>query len=131
MSGIEKIVKAVTNLLEKARAPFIPIPAMILACSVFKRPGMSAMMLAANIIRRQSEFGAPTGALPSGAPNKMNALISVISEELIRELQENCVIEGVSPAGTMDIQGTGMSPIGPITFTATNVTPVKVTSIPR
>lgn len=131
MSGLEKIVNKVTKLLEKARTPITPIPAVILACSIFKRPGLSAMVIAANVIRRQSEFGAPTGTLPSGAPNKMNALIYVMADEIVKELQHNCVVEGVAPAGTINISGAGMSPVGPITFTATNTTPAKVTSIPR
>lgn len=131
MNGLEKIVSAITKLIEKARTPFVPIPAAILACSIFKRPGMSAMIIASNIIRRQSEFGAPTGPLPSGAPNKMNALIYVIADEIVKELQHNCIIESVAPAGTLNITGTGMSPVGPITFTGTNQTPSKITGIPR
>ena len=37
--AIDKIVSKVTSFLEKARTPVIPIPAVILACSLFKRPG--------------------------------------------------------------------------------------------
>ena len=78
MSGIDKIVKALSKVIDNVRVPIIPIPAILLLCSVFKRPGLSAMIIAAKVMRRQSEFGAPTGALPDGSSNKMNALITVI-----------------------------------------------------
>lgn len=131
MSGLQKIVDAVMGLMEKARAPFIPIPAIILACGIFKRPGLSAMMIAANVIKRQAEFGAPTGALPDGSPNMMNSLIYVMTDEIVREIQKNCVIESVIPAGTMVITGTGANAGGPVAITATNTMPVKATGIPR
>ena len=131
MGGIQKIVDTITGLLEKARVPIIPIPAILLACSVFRRPGMSAMMIAANVIKRQSEFGAPTGALPDGSRNMMNALIYVMTDEIVKEIQKNCVIEGVVPAGTMVITGSGANAGGPVVITATNAMPTKVTGIPR
>lgn len=131
MAGITTIVKTINSLLEKARVPVIPIPSILLLCSVFRRPGLSAMMIAARAIRRQSEFGAPTGALPDGSPNLMNSLITVMAEEIVKEVQKNCVIESVIPPGTMVITGFGASPAGPVTITATNTTAVKATGIPR
>lgn len=131
MAGITTIVKTINSLLEKARVPVIPIPSILLLCSVFRRPGLSAMMIAARAIRRQSEFGAPTGALPDGSPNLMNSLITVMAEEIVKEVQKNCVIESVIPPGTMVITGFGASPAGPVTITATNTSAVKATGIPR
>lgn len=131
MGGLQKIVDSIMGLLEKARVPIIPIPAIILACSIFKRPGLSAMLIAANVIRRQAEFGAPTGPSPDGSPNMMNALIYVMADEIVKEIQHNCVIESVIPAGTMVITGGGANAGGPVAITATNSTPVKVTGIPR
>jgi hypothetical protein len=129
--GLSKIIESINNLIEKSRAPFIPIPAIILACGVFKRPGISAMIIASNIIKRQSEFGAPTGILPDGSTNKMNSLIYIMTEEIIKELQKNCVIESVIPAGTIEIQGMGANAGGPVTIKATNTKAVKATGIPR
>lgn len=131
MSGIQKIVDSITNLLNKARVPVVPIPAIILACSVFKRPGLSAMMIAANVIRRQAEFGAPTGAMPDGSPNMMNSLIYVMADEMVKEIQRNAIVESVIPAGTMVITGMGANAGGPVAITATNTTPVKTTGILR
>lgn len=130
-NGLQKIIDSIMGLLEKARAPFTPIPAIILACGVFKRPGLSPMMIAANVIKRQSEFGAPTGPLPDGSSNMMNSLIYVMVDEVVKEFQRNCVIESVVPAGTMVITGMGANAGGPVSITATNTLPVKVIGIPR
>lgn len=131
MGGLQRIVDAVTGLLEKARTPFIPIPAILLACSVFTRPGTSCMMAAANAIKRQNEFGAPTGALPDGSPNMMNALIYVNMCETLRELRENGVVEVVIPANSIVITGMGANAGGPVAITGTNPMPIKGTGIIR
>lgn len=131
MGGIDKIVSTITKVLNQVRVPAIPIPAILLLCNVFKRPGLSAMMIAANVIKRQSEFGAPTGALPDGSPNMVNSLIYVMSEEIIKELQKNCVIEGVVPPGTMVLTGAGANGGGPVVVQSTNILPVKITGLLR
>ena len=125
MSGILKIVEKVTNLLNKARVPFIPIPAILLVCSVFKRPGASCMLAAANAIKRQSEFGAPTGALPDGSKNMMNALIYVNMCETMRELRENAIVEVVIPQNSIVINSFGANAGGPVASVGTNTLPIK------
>jgi hypothetical protein len=131
MGGIDKIVTSITNVIEKIRIPVIPIPAILLICSVFRRPGLSAMVIAAKVIRRQNEFGAPTGAMADGSPNKMNALIAIMAEEIVREVQKSCVVESVIPPGTMMITGFGANAGGPVTIVGTNTMPVKATGLPR
>jgi hypothetical protein len=91
--GIDTIVNKISSVLEKIKPPIIPIPAFLLLCTLFNRPGASAMNVASNVIKRQSEFGAPTGVLPDGSPNKMNSLIYLIASEVFRELTENGVVE--------------------------------------
>ena len=131
MGGIDKIVEKITNVVDKIRVPVIPIPAILLLCSVFRRPGLSAMIIAAKVIRRQSEFGGPTGALPDGSSNKMNALISIMAEEIVREVQKSCVVESVIPPGGMTVTGFGANAGGPVTIIGTNTLPVKATGLPR
>ena len=123
--AIDKIVSKVTSFLEKARTPVIPIPAVILACSLFKRPGASAMYSASNAIKRQSDFGASPGVLPDGSANMMNSLIYVIISEVFRELSENGVVEVVIPANSLVITGSGANAGGPVVINGTNTTPSK------
>jgi hypothetical protein len=131
MSGIQKIINSINNLITKARIPIVPIPAILLLSSVFTRPGASAMVAASNVIRRQSEFGAPTGKLPSGDSNKMNQFIYINMEETMKELRENAVIEAVVPPNSIVITAYGGNAGGPITVTGSNILPVKVTGILR
>lgn len=131
MSAITKIVDSVNSLIEKARIPVIPIPAILLLCSVFKRPGLSPMIIAANVIKRQSEFGAPTGKLPDGSSNMMNSLISIICEETVKEFRKSCVVEAVAIPGTISVIGFGANAGGPVVINGTNMNPVKITGLLR
>lgn len=131
MGGIQKIVDSLNNIIDKIRVPVIPIPAILLICCVFRRPGLSAMIMASKAMRRQSEFGAPTGALPDGGPNKMNTFIAIMAEEIVREIQKSSVVESVIPPGTMIITSFGSNMGGPMTSIGTNTMPVKVTGITR
>lgn len=131
MSAITKIADSVNSLIEKVRTPIIPIPPILLLCSVFQRPGLSPMIMAANIIKRQSEFGAPTGTAPDGSANKMNMLISIICEEVVKEFRKHCVVESVAAPGTISFTGFGANGGGPIIIKGTNTNPVKMTGLPR
>ena len=131
MSALTKIVDSINFFLKKARTPFIPIPAILLVGSVFKRGGISCVMAAANVIKRQSEFGAPTGTLPDGKPNMMNALLFVNMCETMNEIRTNAVVEAVIPANTIVFTGYGANAGGPITVTGTNTAPVKAYGIIR
>jgi hypothetical protein len=131
MNAITKIVESVNAIIEKVRIPAIPIPAILLLCNVFKRPGISAMLIASKAIKRQSEFGGPTGSLPDGSPNMMNSLIYVLTQEIVDEIQKNCVIESVVPPGTIPIIGFGANGGGPVVINGYNTLPIKVTGLPR
>ena len=131
MNGLTKIIDSINGFLNKVRTPFWPIPAILLVCSVFKRGGISCVMAAANVIKRQSEFGAPTGTLPDGKPNMMNALLFVNMCETMNEIRTNAVVEAVIPANTIIFTGYGANAGGPITVTGTNTAPVKAYGIIR
>ena len=129
--NIKSIADTLTKLIESVRVPIIPIPAILLLCTIIKRGGTSPMIAAANIIRRQSEFGAPPGPLPDGSPNMMNAFIYVMTSEIMREIKENCVVESVIPPGTMVVTALGANGGGPVTCIGTNTLPTKSTGILR
>jgi hypothetical protein len=61
----------------------------------------------------------------------MNALISIMAEEIVREVQKSCVVESVIPPGGMVITGFGANAGGPVTIIGTNTLPVKATGLPR
>ena len=119
--SLATIVDSINNLLEKARTPFLPISALILACSIFKRPGTAPMLIASKIIKEQPY----NTEMPDGTPNMMNRLIYSMTSNIISSIQTDGVVEVVIPAGSMVINGTCITPIGPGTVTATNTTPTK------
>lgn len=67
--NIESITNKINKVIEGVRAPLATIPALLLVCSAIKRPGLSAMLIASNIIRRQAEAGAPFGPADDGSSN--------------------------------------------------------------
>ena len=125
---IEKIVGAINSVLEKARAPHIPIPGILMLCSVFRRPGMSEMSAASRAIHGVSEFGGYNNAnLPDGSPNKMNALIYIIIREVFKELRENGVVEVVATPSSIISKGVGIGSTGTVDVTTFNTSPVRFT----
>lgn len=122
--NIENICESITKLLNKARAPLVAIPGVILACSAIKRPGLSAMMIASNIIRRQSEAGAPVGPAADGSRNIAEAMEVIRVEELLKAIHLDGKVEIVIPAGAITSVGSGANSGGPVVVTSINTTPV-------
>ena len=65
---LEYICNSLIELIDKVRKPMTYIPAALLVCSAINRPGLSSMTVASNIIRRQTEAGAPVGPSADGSP---------------------------------------------------------------
>lgn len=124
--GIQQICDAIRNLFNSVRPAADRIPAIILACSLTKRPGLSVIVSAGNVIRAQAEFGAPTAAtLPDGTPNMMNALIVAMFREEFRALREDAKTQILIQDHKMNIVSTGSNAGGPLVATGTNVGPVE------
>jgi hypothetical protein len=119
--GIEQICDAIRNLFDKIRPAAAAIPGIIMVCSLLKRPGLSVMVSAGNIIKRQSEFGAPTGMAPDGTPNMMNGLIVTIVDEVYRALREDANIQVAYGPGTINVTATGANSGGPVTVVGANI----------
>ena len=81
---IQSICNSINNLIDKARAPLATIPSVLLVCSAINRPGLSPMLIASNIIRRQSEAGAPFGSAADGGANIAEAMERIRVEEMVK-----------------------------------------------
>lgn len=123
--GIESICQSISNLIDKVRAPLSAIPAIILICSAIKRPGLSAMMIAANIIRRQSEAGAPIGANIDGSRNIAEAMEVIRVEEMLKAIHLDGKVEVAIPIGGITSVGSGANSGGPVVITSVNTKPVS------
>lgn len=117
---IANIAKSLTRMMESVRLPVQTIPAIMLICSVIKRPGLSAMLAAAEAIQGQTEFGAPTGDLPDGQPNMMNAMMYKLTKSIYKDITRNGVVQVSIPMGAIQVTVTGGNAGGPVISTGVN-----------
>lgn len=123
--NIESITNKINKVIEGVRAPLATIPALLLVCSAIKRPGLSAMLIASNIIRRQAEAGAPFGPADDGSSNISEAMERIRVEEIIKALKFDARVQTAIPIGGIQFMGTGVNGGGPIVITGTNIMPAK------
>lgn len=118
---IQKICDSIEQLIRKCRVPLTYIPASILVCSAVQRPGLSAMVIAANIIKRQTEAGAPYGPSADGSANVEEAMERIRVEEMVKALKLDSRIQIGIPIGGIQITGTGANAGGPVQITGFNI----------
>lgn len=122
MLGIEHITKTFQNLFDSnMRKPAKAIAAIILACSLAKRPGLSVALSTSNIIDELSKQGMPTGPLPDGTPNYMNKVVHTVVKEVYRAIHFDMVIQGAIKPGEMSITTSGANSGGPVIGQGTNI----------
>jgi len=129
--SLQSICDAIMRLVEKARPPLAEISPVLILCDAVKRPGLSAKTLAANIIRRQAEAGAPMGSASDGTQNIMEAMEVIRAEEYLKMLKLNGRVDITIPAGAIKIQATGANAAGPVTVIGTSITDVGGKGIVR
>lgn len=125
-SFINELSESIKAAFETSRPPAqSPPPVMILAESS-TRPGMSAMTLASNVIRRMPEIGVPTDPNPDGSENINNKFIQVLCEEIVKHIKDCAVINCSIAPGSIQITGTGGNAGGPVTVQSQNM---NITSV--
>lgn len=129
--NIRSICNTINRVIDSARNALSPIPALLLVCSAIKRPGLSAMVVASNIISRQYEAGAPSGPLPDGSRSISEAMERIRVEEMIKAIKSDMEVEVGIPIGGIQITGTGSNAGGPVTITGFNINFPKGTGIGR
>ena len=83
---IKDILKAILGTFKIPDVPPPPIDPITILESA-KNPGLSPRKIAAEIISRQSEAGAPFGPLPSGAANVAEKMELIRVQEIVKALQ--------------------------------------------
>ena len=116
------IASSLQKMIEAIRLPIPIIPAIMIICSVIKRPGLSAIMTASNAIAGQSEFNAPIGDLPDGTPNMMNAMMYKLTQCIYKDITRNGVVQIAIPIGGIQVTVTGANAGGPIVAKGKNKT---------
>lgn len=129
--GIEQIAQTIEGWIAKARAPLTVIPAALIVCSAIQMPGISSKSIAASIIRRQGEAGAPVGAAADGSQNISEAMEVIRIEEIVKGFKLGARIDSALSIGSMLVSGTVQTAAGPGTFQGTNVNNVNIYGILR
>ena len=119
--NIKTICDGIDKAIQYCRVPLTYIPATLLVCSAIQRPGLSAMIIASNIIRRQAEAGAPFGPAADGSANVAEAMERIRVEEMIRALKLDARVQIGIPIGGIQITGTGGNAGGPVQITGFNI----------
>ena len=125
-----KSAEVIKALLKLFKIPSLPAPPVtkVQSLSASLRPGLSATKIAANIIKRQSEAGAPTGNLDDGSENISEKMEVIRVEEIINALISDARITVTLYPG-QTIQATGGNAGGPIVVIGQTLTLGKGTGI--
>ena len=121
MSWITSIAKGIETAFSTVRPALQAIPALLLICELYKRPGLSAIALTSAIIRRLPEAGISTDVMPDGTPNKTNMFVRIICEEFVKEIKDNALVSCAIEPGAVTSIGTGGNAGGPVVVNSTNV----------
>ena len=131
MNWINNIMNMVTTAFNTVRKPAQSIPPILLLCEINNRSGLSAISLTSNIIARLPEIGFNTGVNPDGSANMMNQYTKIICEELIKEIQNNGLVDCAVNSGQININSSGACAVGPVTTTGTNIMPFSIKGVLR
>lgn len=126
---ITTICTTITDVLNSAKTPATALPPVLLALGGQFRSGISPTMVAANIIRRQSEAGAPFGDAADGTPSIAEKMEIIRVEEIFKAIKLGAQVQTSISPGMLNIVGTCATPSGPGTIMGTNATPINAFGI--
>lgn len=120
---ISGIIDKLKNAINSGRPTLPELPAILMACSLAKRPGFSVNVSTANVISDLKRQGFPTERMPDGTPNMQNKFVYSIFKEIQRAKSEDEEIEVEIPIGGIMVQVA--VPPGGGTGVGSNIMPVK------
>ena len=110
MTNILGILEGAFNI---SRKPISKLPPPLLITGANQRPGLSARMITSRIIARQSEAGAPSGAIFKNGNNVMESILSIAVDEIVNAMLFDAKIEVAASPG-VQMTATGANAGGPI-----------------
>ena len=109
--GISEVIKLIQGAFQAPQPPVTPLPPPLVVTGGSLRSGFSSKEVAARIISKQSDAGAPTGDLPSGAENVSEKMEVIRIEEIKKALLNECVVDVVIPPG-VPVMAIGIGNLG-------------------
>lgn len=125
-----KAAEVIKSLLKLFKVPSLPAPnvSKVQTLSSTLRPGLSPTKIAANIIKRQSEAGAPIGVLSDGSDNISEKMELIRVEEIINAIISDARVT-VTVLPGQSIQGSGANAGGPVVVVGQTLTLGKGTGL--
>jgi hypothetical protein len=122
-TSINDILKILNSAFSVGQKPAPPIPPFLLLTGVNLRPGMSGRNLAANIISRlESDAGIQMGDIFGDDNNAMSNAVLIISEEIIKHIQENAKVSNIILPGSIQVTAIGSAGPIPVVVQGANTT---------
>lgn len=112
---MKEIIEQIDSLLNIApQGPSLPVPPPLLL-NTFNRAGLSPTRLTQRVLEREAEIYA--------YDDPHRRFITILCEELVREIQENCIVEVAIPPATAVVSATGANGAGAVQSigTVTNI----------
>ena len=131
MEWISKIADSIEGVLKTVRKPAQPVPPPLLSAEIKQHSGLSAMALTSAIISRLPEIGIDTSANEDGSQQQILALVRIIAEELVKEVQENAVVDIVVDPFQIPVTATGGNAGGPVQVIGYNTPYASIRGIVR
>ena len=111
IGSIDSVLDTLLMAFSLPEMPVQALPPPLIMLGGKLRPGISTTSIVANVISRQAEAGLPTGDVFGDGPNTTEALIKIITEEIISSLLNECVVNVVIDPG-ISVMATGVGNLG-------------------
>ena len=111
--SISGVLNIIQTAFDTPQEPVVPILPDLIMVGANNRTGLSASEIAAKIISRQSQAGYPVGDVFADGPNRTQALLTIMVEEIINAILTQAKVEMVVPPG-VSVTSAGANAGGPI-----------------
>lgn len=130
MISVKSLCNSIKNIAQRTgRNAAATIPAIVMLCSLAKRPGLSTVVSVMRIVQKYKEFGINTDKNPDGSENLYVLMTTAIVDEVYRALREDANVQGATAPSAISFMGTGANAGGPITINGFNINPFKSVSV--
>lgn len=97
--SITNITQIILAAFQLPQQPVTPLPPPLIMVGGNIRTGLSSKLIAARVISRQTEAGAPSGDIWGDGENPMEGLITIICEEVVNAIHNEAKVDVVVPPG--------------------------------
>ena len=126
MINVKSICDTIKNTIDSGIRKAAPnLSAIVMLCSLAKRPGLSTIVSVMRIVQKFKERGIPTEENEDGTPNLNIQLAYTIVDEIYSALRNDANVQGASAPGSVSILGNGENAGGPVVIRGFNTLPFK------